>query len=333
MDKSEVANTIITESDSKPGNFYSVNIKSLTCSCPGFAMNLRVLSLEDPHRLCKHLIKALAVNGIPEYLKQYKEDIEWFAKHNAGFTSKEKVQRDKKLPLADDSIITATSKKKKKYCYADAIANEKKISATIPLAGGRVSYTINNYHATYDLNSYRSRIPWQYKYMEQAVINWIVDEYNKVKNTDAPVAAKKIIEYKPNPDPIPEGSIRTTSIEKVDTSSGLLVLTDGTVLDLEDGEEYYHVFGETDDNDFEAFISSQNTSIFYSINGSTTYSYDTSSLSNKTEVNLPDIKNNLPVKMVIMIDSSHKFPRHYRYTEKALIKWLTDEYNKIVNKS
>lgn len=332
MDKSEVTNTIIVESDSRLGEFYSVNIRLLTCSCQYFCKKLHILSLEDPHRLCKHLVKALAVNSVPEYLKQYTEDIEWFAKHNASFTSKEKVQRDKRLPLPGGSIITTTSEKKRKYCYVKAVANEKKISVAIPLAGGLVSFTINNLHATCDLNSQRSFMPWQYKYMEQAIINWIVDEYNKVKNTDAPIATKKIIEYKPNPDPIPEGSIKTILIEKYDTSSGILMLPDGVHV-TEDGEEYYHAVGEINDNQIEAFISSQSTSIFYSINRSRIYSFDVSPLLSETEVNLTGIETNALVKVVITIDSPDKFPRHYHYMEKAVIKWLTDEYNKILSRA
>lgn len=336
MDKSENAEVIAIESDSRHGEFYTVNIKLLTCSCPHFYKKLHGLSLEDPHRLCKHLIKALTINGIPDHLKQYKEDIEWFAKHNSAFTSKEKALKnkrwDKRFPLPDGSITTVTSAKKKKYCYVEGIADEKKILSTLPLAGGVVSYTISNFYGSYDLNTQASRIPWNYRYMEQAVINWIVDEYNKVKNPDAQIATKKMIEYKLNPDPIPEGNIRTISVEKHDTSSGILELPDGAVHIPEDGEEYYHVTGEVNNNQIEAFISSQNTSIFYSINGSRIYIFDVSPFSSETEVKLPGVETDSPMKLVITFDSSDKFPKQYYFMEKAMIKWLTDEYNKILKR-
>lgn len=233
MHKSDNTEVIRIESDSNKGTYYSVNTKLLTCNCPHFYKKLRGLSLEDPHRLCKHLVKALTISGIPEHLKQYNEDIDWFAQHKSAFTDKEKALKNKKwdknFPLPDENIRTITALKKKKYCYVEGVGDEKKIIATLPLAGGVVYYHITNFGGSYDLTTEASHIPWNYRYIEQAVINWIVDEYNKVKNSDAPIAFKKMIEYKLNPDPIPEGSIRTISIEKHDTSSGILELPDGAV--------------------------------------------------------------------------------------------------------
>lgn len=337
MDKSENEDIILITSDSNPDTCYSVNTKLLTCSCPHFFKKLRGISFDDPHRLCKHLIKALTINGIPDNLKQYKEDIEWFATHNSAFTSKEKALKNKKwdknLPLPDGSIITITSAKKKKYCYIEGIGNEKKISATLPLAGGVVSYTISNFYGSYDLNTQASRIPWNYRYMEQAVINWIVDEYNKVKNNEAPTASEKIVQYKLNPDTIPEGNIKTISIERVDTSSGILQLSDGSIHIPEDNDEYFHIVGDVDDNQIEAFISSQNTLIFYSINGSRIYSFDISPISSKSEVSLPGVDTNATIKLIIEFNASDRFPKNFLYMEKAVIKWLTDEYYKITKRS
>lgn len=336
MNKSETKDTMMIESDSRRGEFYTVNIKSLACSCPHFHKKLSGLPLEDPHRLCKHLIKALTINGIPDHLKEYKEDIVWFADHNSAFTSMEKALKnkrwDKRFPLPNGSITTVTSSKKKKYCYVEGMGDEKKILATIPLIGGVVSYTISNFYGSYDLNTQASRIPWNYRYVEQAVINWIVDEYNQVKNPGAPIATKKMIEYKLNPDPIPEGNIKTISIEKHDKSSGILELPNGTIHIPKDGEEYYHVIGEANNNQIEAFISSQNTSIFYSINGSRIYIFDVSPLSSETEVKLPGMETNSPMKLVITFDSSDKFPKQYDFMKRAMIKWLTDEYCKIAKR-
>ena len=83
--------------------------------------------------------------------------------------------------MPDGSILTITSSKKKKYCYVEGVGDEKKILATLPLGGGVVYYHITNFGGSYDLTTQASHIPWNYRYMEQAVINWIVDEYNKVK--------------------------------------------------------------------------------------------------------------------------------------------------------
>lgn len=335
MDKSENEDIILITSDSNPDSYYSVNTKLLTCSCPHFLKKLRGISFDDPHRLCKHLVKALTVNGIPEHLKQYRDDIDWFAQRNSAFTNKEHALKNKKwdknLPLPDGSIVTEKSSKKKKYCYIEGVGDEKKILATLPLAGGAVSYTISNFCGTYDLTTQESHIPWNYRYMEQAVINWIVDEYNKVKNPDAPIATKKMVEYKLNPDPIPEGSIITVSTVKLDLVSDLM-LPDGSIIITEKGEEYHRILGEIDNNQIEVFLSSQNTSVFYSINGSRIYIFDVSPLSSESEVKMPGVETDSPMKLVITCNLSDKFPRNYQFMEKAVIKWLTDEYWKLMHK-
>lgn len=87
MGESDNTDWVTIESYSSPGTYYSVNTKLLTCNCPHFYKKLHGLSLEDPHRLCKHLVKALTINGVPENLRQYKEDIDWFAQRNSAFTS------------------------------------------------------------------------------------------------------------------------------------------------------------------------------------------------------------------------------------------------------
>lgn len=336
MDKSENTEVIKIESDSRKSQYYSVNIKLLTCNCPHFYKKLRGLPLDDPHRLCKHLVKALTIKNIPEHLKQYKEDIDWFAQHKSAFTDREKALKNKKwdknLPLPEGNIRTITSSKKKKYCYVEGIGDEKKILATLPLAGGVVHYHITNFGGSYDLTTQASHIPWNYRYMEQAVINWIVDEYNKVKNPNAPTAKnKKILEYKLNPEPIPEGGISTISIKKYDASSEILESPFDAVYIPED-DEYYHVIGEANKLQIDALILVQSTLFYYSINGSRIYSFDMNPLSDESEIELPDIETASPMKLVITCDLSDKFPRSYQFMEKAVIKWLNDEYLKLMNK-
>jgi hypothetical protein len=300
-----------------------------------FSKKLYGLPLENPHRLCKHLVKALTIKGIPEYLKQYSEDIHWFAKRNSAFTSKENALKskkwDKNLPLPDSGIITTKATKKIKYHYIEGIGDEKNILATIPLAGGAVSFTISNFNGSYDLNTQASHIPWNYRYMEQAVINWIVDEYNKTKNADAPVAAKKTIIYKLNPDPIAEGNIRTITTEKMETSSSLLELPGGIIHDIDANEKYYHVSGGVESYKIDAFISNASTLLFYSINGSRAYSFDVSPSSTTSEINLSGVGIESPLQLVVTTDSSDNFPKNFLFMEKAVRQWLTDEYNKIRN--
>ncbi len=56
-----------------------------------------------------------------------------------------------------------------------------------------------------------------------------MDEYNRTKKDDAPVATKRTIVKKLNPEPIFVSSMKTIATEKVDTSSGLLELPDGLI--------------------------------------------------------------------------------------------------------
>lgn len=335
MTESDNSEIISIESDSRSGVYYSVNTVLLTCSCPHFFKKLHGRPLEDPQRLCKHLVKALALKGIPEYLKQYSDDIHWFAQRNAAFTNMEnalnKKKWDKNIPLPDGSIATTKSSKKKKYHYIEGIGDDKTISAKLPLAGGVVSFTIISFYGSYDLSTQESHIPWNYRYMEQAVINWIVDEYNKIKNADAPVAAKKNIIYKLKPDPIDEGSIKTITTEQVETSSGLLELPGGLIHPIVDKEIYYHVIGGVENYIINAFISSTSTLLFYSINGSKTYSFDICPLSTTSETNLSEVGIGSPLQLVVTVDSSDNFPRNFLFMEKAVKKWLTVEYGKIKN--
>ena len=335
MDQSDNSEIISIESESRAGAYYSVNTTLLTCSCPHFFKKLHGRQLNDPQRLCKHLVKALTISGIPDYLKQYSEDIHWFAQHNAAFTTIENALKskkwDKKLPLPDGSIKTTKSAKKKKYHYIEGIGDEKKILATLPLSGGAVSFTISNFHGSYDLNSQASHIPWNYRYMEQAVINWIVDEYNKTKNADAPVATKRTIVYKLNPDPIVVGSIKTLAAEKVDTSSGLLELPDGLIHAIDENQKYYHVIGGIESYKVDAYISNTSNLLLYSINDSRTYYFDVCPSSATSEISLPEAGISSPLRFVITIDGADNFPKNFLFMEKAVKQWLTDEYNKIRN--
>jgi hypothetical protein len=67
---------------------YSVNLAGLTCSCPDFHENRSSLSMDDPSRLCKHLIKIFS-----EKMRNFKEafvdevvplEIEWCSQYQRG---------------------------------------------------------------------------------------------------------------------------------------------------------------------------------------------------------------------------------------------------------
>ncbi len=167
-------------SETNPTKSYDVNLKELTCSCPHFYKKLHASPVEDPHRLCKHLIRALHENGIPEHLKKHSDDIIWFAQHGVAFSSRDKVRKQKKLPLIEGSIITVISDKKTKYCYLSGKVNEDIIHASLPLDGDQVSLTINNFHGACNLKENICALPKAYQYMEKAILSWLINEKTKL---------------------------------------------------------------------------------------------------------------------------------------------------------
>jgi hypothetical protein len=176
------------ESDSEPGKFYEVNPTLFTCSCPYHNRRLRMLPLDDPHRLCKHLVKLFADQGVPDIFKAYEEEIKWFAKHNASFTSRDKaLTREKqhiyekaKSYFTHDQIVVLSRNKKRKYYYIEAKAIERQISATMRLDDGDTSLKISNSYAFYSFVQNTCSFPDSYRFMAPAIILWLDIEYSEL---------------------------------------------------------------------------------------------------------------------------------------------------------
>jgi len=311
------------ESDSTPGSFYTVDTKSLTCTCPIFSRKLKSLPPDDPHRLCKHLTQALAKTGIPKSLISHQADIEWFAQQKADFTNRDSIRRDKKLALPVGTVKTVSVSKKRKYAYIEGVVDDKKISAAIPLEGGQASYTINNFHACYDLLKQDSSIPITYRNLEQAVVSWLVEEYNKVRNTSAPPAIAPQIDYTPIVEEMPEGTVETISIEK---KQGLVQFFE--VVDSFDEHEYYHLRGKIGRESVESIIRKDTAVMLYSINGSKVYSLDLTPVNDETKIEVPDFDT---LSFTLSVDSTDKFPKAYWFIEKAVLRWLRDEFVRIAH--
>ncbi len=316
----ERAKTVQIESDSKPGEFYSVDIYSLTCTCPYFAKKLRNLPLEDPHRLCKHLTQALWKTRIPSFLEPYSTDIEWFGKHAATFSDKKSIKTNKTSALPEEEVQTTSVTKKRKYCYVGADARDKKISAVIPLDGGMVGYTINNSHAQYNTVTQESFVPLSYRNLEQAIVSWIVDEYNKVKNDSAPTAVRPKIDFNPIQTELPEGSVKTILIER---KAGLVEL--GNVIDSFEEVEHFYLRGQIGRESIEAVIRRNHPTMLYSINGSRVYTYDLSPTKEESAVKTSAGEFTITFSAGL----SDEFPRAYWFIEKAVLGWLKDESGQI----
>ncbi|MBX2991361.1 MAG: hypothetical protein KF749_09335 [Bacteroidetes bacterium] len=323
-DKSHI---IEIESDSSVGTFYTVDTKLLTCTCPFFLRDLSTLPLDDPQRLCKHLTQALVRTGIPEILSQYAKDIQWFAQQKARFSVKDSIGKTKKLALPVGAVQTTNVSRKRKYCYVEGSAAGKKLSAAIPLTGGMVSYTIGNFHASYDTQSQESSIPVAYRHMEQAIITWIVVEYNKAKRDSAPPAVPKEVEleYTAIEKEFPEESVKTISLEN---KKGLIQFFE--VVDNFEEEEYFHLRGQVGRESIEAIIKKGNSGILFSINGTKVYTFDVAPTREESNIDLSEFGT---ATTTLSSDLSDGFPKGYRFIQKAVLKWLKDEHTRIVRSS
>lgn len=206
-----------------------MNLTTFSCTCPHHSRKLRGLPLSDPHRLCKHLIQVLAVQGIPDIFKAYDEDIIWFAKHNASFTDQEKAlvrertlemqfYREGKKLFTPDMITVFSRSKKRKYYYLDSKTTEKEISATMTLNGGDTSLHVNNLFALYSFSKNTCSFPDPIRFMAPGIILWLDMEYSAVtgdKRERSDTNIKGIYEQMLNPKlEIPMGTIITTSRER-----------------------------------------------------------------------------------------------------------------------
>jgi hypothetical protein len=66
-------------------NDYNTNISKLTCSCPDWIEIRQQYKLNDPRRLCKHIINKLDMKKLPPQIAKFKETIAFFQEKERGF--------------------------------------------------------------------------------------------------------------------------------------------------------------------------------------------------------------------------------------------------------
>ena len=66
-------------------NDYNTNILKLTCSCPDWKETRQQYKLNDPRRLCKHIINKLDIEKLPSEISSFKESIKYFQENERGF--------------------------------------------------------------------------------------------------------------------------------------------------------------------------------------------------------------------------------------------------------
>ena len=59
------------KSESEPGKLYEVNLANHTCTCLHHLKKLYMLESSNPHRLCKHLVAAMATYNTFDGFEQF----------------------------------------------------------------------------------------------------------------------------------------------------------------------------------------------------------------------------------------------------------------------
>jgi hypothetical protein len=334
------------ESDSEPGKFYVVDTTTLTRTCAYYNSKLRMLPLDDPHRLCKHLIKTFADKGVPDTFKPYEEDIKWFAKHNASFTSREKaILREKTLEtqfyregetlLKPDMITVLCRNKKRKYCYFDAKAIEKQISATMTLNGGNTSLKINNQYAFYSFSQNTCSFPHSIRFMAPAIILWLDIEYSALTGEshyrcDENIAA--IYKQMTNPrQEIPVGSITGVSREIIILDHSDMWVGWGELAEEDIECNFIRAHVDTKDKDgiheptkIEAIISMPDNVLLFKINDSSSVKLFIQEIGSKVILST-SCGQGWRFTYRISTTTTHEFPKSLSYIKRAIYAWLEEE--------
>ena len=66
-------------------NTYNTDTKKLTCSCKDWTESRKEFSLNDPRRLCKHIINQLDINNLPNDIKRFKTSITFYQENQKGY--------------------------------------------------------------------------------------------------------------------------------------------------------------------------------------------------------------------------------------------------------
>lgn len=64
---------------------YETDINNLTCTCKNWKLLRSQFPIDDPRRLCKHLIKKIDIDNMDSNLNRYKYEIKFYKNKNSGF--------------------------------------------------------------------------------------------------------------------------------------------------------------------------------------------------------------------------------------------------------
>ena len=103
-------------------NTYNTNLENQTCTCLDWKETRQEFKLNDPRRLCKHIINKLDINNLPTELKYFIESLEYYQKNQKSFTKdfdnvKYILEVDCKILYRKDDWINVYDKNGNKYGF------------------------------------------------------------------------------------------------------------------------------------------------------------------------------------------------------------------------
>jgi hypothetical protein len=137
--------------------------------------------MDDPRRLCKHLIRAFVENGIPDSFQQFEDDIKQRSIRGQSFIPSKSSMESMISPLPAGSINTVTANKKRKYVHLTGSGDGHSIRASVNLESEEIDLQINDDAASGSLILMQCVLPKKYRYMEKAILEWIVGEFGKLR--------------------------------------------------------------------------------------------------------------------------------------------------------
>jgi len=144
-------------------NIYDTDIKNLTCTCKDWTETRKIYPVNDPRRLCKHLISQLDINDLPLEIKRFQASIQLYQDKKKGYNKY--IDRLIEIPetdfvaeyndgdwinvfdnesnrygflIKDDEYIWSRSSKTKNYKIIETFFAQKEYQPVVPLTGEKI---------------------------------------------------------------------------------------------------------------------------------------------------------------------------------------------------
>jgi len=178
-------------------NIYDTNIKDLTCSCTDWKETRAMYPIDDPRRLCKHIINKLDTTNLTDNLKYFKEDIEFYQSKEKGYTRD--FDNSLYIPLAkckvnyrDGDWINIFDENGKKYglLIKDDSFKWSKVGKPRQYKEVELFFTTEEYQPVIPLTSNETKeIEYKFKNKYKIVSSWNIEStkerYYEIETNDS----------------------------------------------------------------------------------------------------------------------------------------------------